>query len=343
MDGWNSDSCDAISGGNSNSSEKSVADAQNEFVKHKAFDPKMGFDVHQLPIGSVVTHHNNLTKVYSPRGEELFSIDDTTVGEIYTPVGPIKSTRIFRVPSGSYVMVSGSVTRVYLNGTCILTVKDYDTYTIPDFDGWIEDAYNWSINYLDLFEAYWDVPSSPPSPNPYAVNFLFNAIEPTDYSAIVQPVLEWNWGGSGRWTAKAWAVDQNGNTYTSDPINVDVGDQLKGTLLWQDDYAFPISDCWYIEITDCTTDQKTYLYSNAVGRDFNLGVFVALEGYNIEDDGDVPGNTTFYNIVFKDNNLNPVYFQWNEWIDSTATNYLTGLDVVTYWFDNSLVSLKTAN
>lgn len=32
------------------------------------------------------------------------------------------------------------------------------------YDGWIEQANDWSVANLDWFKAYWEVPNSPPKP-----------------------------------------------------------------------------------------------------------------------------------------------------------------------------------
>ena len=320
-----------------------------EQIKSKIFDVQKGFRVENLSVGVTVVHYDGCTRVYVS-GEEIFSIDENKVGYTLTPFGPKKVTHIFGVPSGSYVIEQGNIIEVYdKNRTCILKIVDHRKHLkniktiVPSssLNGWIEDGYNWNINSLDYFEAYWNVPKSPPSPEYNTVNFLFNGIEPNTGDSIVQPVLEWNRHANNKWTISAWAVYKNGDAIYSTPIIVNEGDIIKGTMEWQDDYAPFIADCWYVEIKDCTTNKVTSLYSNAVWRDYDLAVFVTLEGYNIKDNSDICGDTTFYNMHLYDESYSPIYVDWHRWINPDASNYLSNLNVIVH--SSSKVELDTAN
>lgn len=205
--------------------------------------------------------------------------------------------------------------------------------TIPEINGWIESSQDWSVNELYRFEAYWNVPSYPPSPEIDTVDFLFNGIQPSDGSAIiVQPVLEWNNAGSGRWTGAAWSVSP-GDTYHSSRINVDTSDEIEGLMYWN-----TFQNKWFIGFWDHTTDATTYIYSTAIGTS-DLAVFTALEGYGVNDDTDVPGDTTFHSMDFRDSNNNIVDITWVPNIP--PQNELTGLNVEI--FSDQKVKLHTAN
>ncbi|MDY0387660.1 MAG: hypothetical protein RBT65_11150 [Methanolobus sp.] len=172
-----------------------------------------------------------------------------------------------------------------------------------------------------MFDAYWKVPVDPPHPNNDAVDFLFNAITPQVGSGIVQPVLEWNQLDSGRWTCRAWCVSGTDKFY-SDPLYVSEGDEIQGLMSWNSWY-----NEWFICVTDTAANKQKYIYSDFVG-DSNLEVYAALEGTYLQDNGDVPGDTTFYNMNLRDSNFNPAGdVTWVKWIDPSASNYLTGLDV----------------
>ena len=112
-----------------------------------------------------------------------------------------------------------------------------------------------------------------------------------------------------------------------------MGDKIKGILAWDDDY-----NSWLIDFHDMTTGEQTYIWSNDVG-DTGLAVFTALEGYGVEDDTDVPGDTTFYDMSFIDSNFNTVDIEWDEWIMSGGP--LTGLEVESS--SDEWVKLHTAN
>jgi len=128
---------------------------------------------------------------------------------------------------------------------------------------------------------------------------------------------------------------------SSATLSIVIGDTMKGTMEWQDDYAPVIADCWYVEIKDCTTNKVTSLYSNAVWRDYDLAVFVTLEGYNVKDDSDICGDTTFYNMHSYDESYSPIYVNWHSWINPVASNYLLNLNVIVH--SSSKVELDTAN
>jgi len=299
--------------------------------------PMQSDSIYSIPPGSVIDHSaDGMTTVYAPNGTCILTAQDSKADMIGTPAGKsLPATHLHQVPSGSHICTIGDgVTKVYKNETCILTVvnRDQEGDAIPDVDGWIECSHDWSVDELWEFNAYWHVPSSPPSPESGTIDFLFNAIEPSTAGAIVQPVLEWNQAGSGRWTGSAW-TGSGGDYYHSDPIDASVGDRIKGILAWDDDY-----NSWFIDFYDMTTGEQTYIWSNDVG-DTGLAVFTALEGYGVEDDTDVPGDTTFYDMSFRDSDFNIVDITWDEWIMSGGP--LTGLEVERP--SDERVKLHTAN
>lgn len=148
-------------------------------------------------------------------------------------------------------------------------------------------------------------------------------------------MLEWNQPETGlHWTGAAWSII-NGVGVHSDRINANVGDVIKGRLLWSTTY-----NQWYIQIYDVTTGQYHSLYSSGIS-DSNLAVYAALEGYQIDDNSDVPGDTTFYDMVYKYNG-NPVSVYLVPWINSHARTHLTELNVGII-SNPSRVNLYTAN
>jgi len=116
-------------------------------------------------------------------------------------------------------------------------------------------------------------------------------------------------------------------------ITVNTGDTLKGQLHWSDTY-----DQWYIQLSDITTGESEYLWSDYVPNT-NVQVDVTLEGWNIDDNSDVPGDTKFYNMAYK-NNGNPISVTLYRYISSSAP--LTGLNVE-FVSNPTEVILHTAN
>jgi len=149
-------------------------------------------------------------------------------------------------------------------------------------------------------------------------------------------VLEWNNRGVEEWTGSAW-YGIGDDYYSSTPIDADAGNTIYGTMysLWPNS-ATPIT--WTTVFKNNTTGQSTSI--NTQLPTTNLAVFCALEGYELDDDDDVPGDTTFHHMSFKTSLTgSAVDITWNEWIESGTG--LTGLDV-DIWSD-STIALKTAN
>ncbi|ADN36312.1 hypothetical protein Mpet_1555 [Methanolacinia petrolearia DSM 11571] len=192
-----------------------------------------------------------------------------------------------------------------------------------------------SVDEIAQFIAYWDVPSSP-SPQSDSIVYLFNAIEPSNGHAIIQPVLEWNKHSAKDWTGSAWYFPPYQNEgYFSTPIDVDVGDTIKGTMGWN-----PGNNKWTITFKDEDTGVSTVNITGCIGYQ-DVKVFTALEGYYVDDDSEVPGDTTFYNMRFRDLNLQNVDIEWLPDVDGTAP--LTGLRVEIPDGINTWVKLHTAN
>jgi len=137
------------------------------------------------------------------------------------------------------------------------------------------------------------------------------------------------------WTGAAWFVPYQQEGYYSEPIDVDVGDTIKGTLGWN-----PGLSQWNIIFKNEDTGISTMNWSGCVGYQ-NDAVFCALEGYYVDGDSEVPGDTTFYDMRLKDLNLQNVEFNCEEDIDEVAEGYLSGLDVQIH--SDSMVTLHTAN
>jgi len=180
--------------------------------------------ISKIPYRSIIQHSKNgMTRVFDSTGKQLFVTNDADAEKIATPDGYKSASKIHQVPNGSIIRTNGEITTVYSEGERILTVLNPDnSLVLPGYDGWIESARDLSVSELGQFIAYWTVPSSPPSPQADTIDFLFNGIQPSSSGGIVQPVLEWNQAGSGRWTGRAWYVDQYDVGYPSNPINVNV-------------------------------------------------------------------------------------------------------------------------
>jgi hypothetical protein len=326
----------AVMVGNDLSPDESIHSEQINQMTETTENPTIS----KIPYGSIIQHSNNgITTVFDSTGKQLFMTNDADAKEIATPEGYLAASKIHQVPNGSIIKTNDEITTVYSEGKCILTVLNPDNLIVlPGYEGWIESARDLSVSELGQFIAYWTVPSDPPDPQTDTIDFLFNAIQPSSSAGIVQPVLEWNQAGSGRWTGSAWYVDQYGVGYPSDPINVDEGDSIKGTLGWD-----PGLQQWNIIFADQTTGELKSIFSENAANigSTNLQIYVALEGYGVVDDSDVPGDTIFRNMRIRDLSLATVDIDWVKRIENDPLNALTGLDVT--WTSDTQVTLHTAN
>jgi len=263
--------------------------------------PPSGFSVdqgdHKIPRGSTIRHlKGGMTEVQGPDNSLVLRTKDSDSSMVHTPSGTVRSTHIFNLPSGSEIENKGNETDVYQDGAVMLKIIDADQITVPQYSGWIEQSCNWSVPNLDYFGANWAVPSNPPSPGADTVDFLFSAIEPNNGSQIMQPVLEWNQSGSQGWTLRSWYGPVNGNYYCSTPVATKAGNSISGVLSYS-------RSGWNIVTRNVTTNKSTSIITKSLGTS-NLAVFCALEGYNINGNKDVPGDTTFNDMSFKYNNRN---------------------------------------
>ncbi len=110
-----------------------------------------------------------------------------------------------------------------------------------------------------------------------------------------------------------------------------VGDDLKGTMVWE---LSGHPNKWYVVIYDTDTSGMSYLFTSSLNTDQNLAVFATLEGWNIVDNGDVPGDSSFTGMTMAHDGSG-ITIDWVEEYTDQFPN-LTGLDVVIHtqaWVD----------
>jgi len=276
----------------------------------------------------------------------MLSIADDRAGIVATPEGPARATHVHQVPNGSVIRdVDNKTTEVIHEGKVILTVINENEMREQRGIGhdWLEYAIypppENEVSDLSVtgFDAYWKVPSSPPYPDAEAVDFLFPAIQDEYHNypkTIIQPVLEWNYEGSGEWTVASWRVYQededpdHGESYRSDPIPVGEGDPIYGTMIF---LSAEHSPCWAISICNNDTHESTTA-AWQTDRTDELWIFAALEGWHIGSNDDVPGTTSFYDILVRDWNGNDITddIPWRDMYGPEANNTLTDLKVRRY-------------
>jgi hypothetical protein len=305
-----------------------------------------------IPSGAIIHHSaNGITTVFDQDGKQIMVADDKESAIVPTPGGLKRATYVTEVPSGSHVINKGDITYVIKDNVLLLTIlyenvnenilneralnKESRAAAAADanYNGWLEYAYD-DLAQIRQFDAYWTVPSHPPSSESAEPIFLFNGIRTPAETAIVQPVLEWNQPSTGLyWTGSSWALQDGMQNLMSTRLTANEGDTLRGRLGWH-----TANSEWVIQIYDQTNGQVRNLYSNYV-PDTNVQVDVALEGWNIDDNSDVPGDTTFTNMVFKYNG-NTVPVDLNRRTASGAPLTQLNVEILS---NPSSVKLHTAN
>jgi hypothetical protein len=101
-------------------------------------------------------------------------------------------------------------------------------------DGWTRYVQA-SANNMGVFpvrfnglEATMTVPSAP-SQQLFQTVFLFPSLTPADDKAILQPVLRWG-NGIQKWMVAAWYVDRSRNSFKSQWVQVNPGENIVGSV-----------------------------------------------------------------------------------------------------------------
>jgi PKD repeat protein len=228
--------------------------------------------VNQIPKGGYVEYRSDgRTRIFSQEGTQISYLVDDQADIATTPSGKdMTVTHIFDVPDGAIIIPSGNKDYIIKDGEILLTIIDQsvnENTVNPDYPlekglSWVEYAESDAYSNLGEFYSSWMIPESPSllSPNSqppnvaiYA-NILFNGIEPSDGSAIYQPVTAFDYYEHSlahsrtdpaildRWTGAAWYCHPVGTTDVcehSPPISFSVGNFATGQTIYMADSTPP--------------------------------------------------------------------------------------------------------
>jgi len=318
-----------------------------------------------VPNGAIIHHSKDgITRIFDKTGKQIFKVNDKDSEIINTPKGPFPASHVYEVPSGALITGKPETTFVIYDnqvlciiiteGSALGIVKNEQSLTdsalsgsvVPltaPFTGWVEYAYDRTTTSLPLtrFDGYWNVPSAPvsrPGTGPSARTiFLFNSIENyPSYSVIIQPVLEWNNIDTGYyWDIASWALSGS-NSFHSSRITVSTGHTIRGQMQWSSS-----SQAWYVTTYDTTTGSSTSLTTTWMPSpsSTSLEESMALEGKNLYNDNDAPGDTLFNNMVYQSNGQTvPIVLK--RYVSPSAPLTQLNVEILT---NPSLVRLNTAN
>jgi len=169
----------------------------------------------------------------------------------------------------------------------------------PD-DGWqVWTAFNNPNNAsFDAFLGDFNVPQSPSNWDGSALLYMFTGLQndnwvpiPGEYDTppgfdIIQPVLQYGSGpdgGGDYWSLASWYVTVDENTFTSNPMQVNAGDNIYGNMTRINATA------WYIGSDDTTMGQSTFITVDDPRLDTQPWAYCTLEVYSVSDcAGDFP-------------------------------------------------------
>lgn len=311
--------------------------------------------VHRIPVGSTVIHlADGSTTVTGPDGRSVISVKSSEVALIPAPEGMAPATRVYEVPSGSFVHgVSPDTIEIYdADGMLILTVIDQAgeagseavQTNPPAYSDWIEDAH-WGYRSYGYFTAKWIVPVAPI--NSWIdddVVYLFNGIYGPGANAwagkrnvILQPVVGFNddgWWPGNPLNGRVWMVASKTEYIRTAAVDVAVGNIIYGEI-----QKYPGQTLWQATLYNRSTGWGTVLVTDLLGTT-GQAVTVALEGYNLENDSDLFGTTDFVQMHVEDPNYATLYPSWSGRVWYGTDEYFDDLEVIIY--DYSHVRLQTA-
>ncbi|SIO40596.1 hypothetical protein SAMN05443247_04935 [Bradyrhizobium erythrophlei] len=89
-----------------------------------------------------------------------------------------------------------------------------------------------SANVISSMTTTWVVPPAPKRQDNQLI-YIFNGLQDSPVTHILQPVLQWGTspdGGGNRWAVASWFVDSSGNAFKTPLVNVNEGDVLTGAM-----------------------------------------------------------------------------------------------------------------
>lgn len=303
----------------------------------------------EIPFGSIIEYGiDGITRIYDHDGVHLFSINNEKSEKVITPAGVEKPcTKVCQLPNDSMIYYGKDMIFVYNSEReLILLIIDNDKESSWNFNydskwvgnDWIEAAEDNDVDYITENIAYWSVPTEPPSLESGEMIYLFNSITGVSGSNtyILQPVLRYD-GSIDEWEGQAWACNPDGPDFTGPLFTSDTSHTLKGRVYWSTSL-----NMWSITLYDQTTGQYSSVSTSCIVPQANSRIACALEGWNIDDNTDVPGDTLFYDMSYKSYG-SPMSVYLESWYSSYIPSVIMQYCQVNIISNPTRVSLNTYN
>lgn len=112
---------------------------------------------------------------------------------------------------------------------------DDDVQTSSEDRAWLGYTEYVHSREFDRIEAEWEVPANPPTTGDSFSLFTFPALQNCNSGwscspFILQPVLQWNYDGSGRWEIANWYGSNSDGYVRNYPLGVSAGDTIYGEI-----------------------------------------------------------------------------------------------------------------
>jgi hypothetical protein len=160
---------------------------------------------------------------------------------------------------------------------------------VPAGNGWVE-ASQWDDygQNVDLIYGFWTVPSNPSLNG--ALIYLFNGIEPSVQTYILQPVLQYGVGyagGGNYWAIASWLVGSN-YAFHSPLETVYPGNSLFGYTEVTGTSGSTLD--WRVQATDESTGAYSWITASSSGLQWSWAYAAVLEAYNVTSCAQFPAN-----------------------------------------------------
>lgn len=193
------------------------------------------------------------------------------------------------------------------------TVADTAEGLAESFTGWLAYAYDYSNGPLKYLSATWRVPRDPTARETQRLAY-FPGLEVlgSAETTILQPVLRW-YAPQGGWSILSEHCCFNGNAIIGKRVQVNVGDEIFGSVTGVDCDQKGVCQKWIVYVKDQTTGQSTQVTTASHGQVFDAAV-MALEGFGFTGCAhhSATGSVSYKDITaIKANGELASRFKWN--------------------------------
>ena len=164
------------------------------------------------------------------------------------------------------------------------------------YDGYIVYYSYWGkLPVAPTLTTNWTVPLAPKQVAGQDIAFFNDILTSAGGGDILQPVLDFNGESANHWAIESEHCCISGNDMQTTPVNVNVGDRIRGTVVGTNCTADGVCQNWAVTTADLTTNKSTTLNTTAPMGVPNGASPASLETYGVTacDLFPASGTTTF--------------------------------------------------